>query len=123
MSLIFSQTATEQRALLSPSSTGSVNNPTSVSNTDSCETTPGSCDCDLMYQPIQNSESIDTGFVLDVQDDEASVINRNDVESEAHSNNNRAEPLNADDDILNTNDADIDEKHVMCSSPMELHLG
>ncbi|XP_053405794.1 protogenin-like isoform X2 [Mercenaria mercenaria] len=54
----------EQRALLSPSSTGSVNNQTSTSNTDSCDTTPCSSDCDIVYHPIKNCESVETGLML-----------------------------------------------------------
>jgi hypothetical protein len=51
------QAGNEQRALLSPSSTGSVNNPTaSTSNTESCDTTPCSSDFDIVYHPIKNGE-------------------------------------------------------------------
>lgn len=59
-----SQAGNEQRALLSPGSTGSVNNQTSTSNTESCDTTPCSSDCDIVYQPIKNCESLEAGLIL-----------------------------------------------------------
>ena len=54
---IFQQGGNEQRALLSPSSTGSVNNQTtSTSNTESCDTTPCSSDFDIVYHQIKGNE-------------------------------------------------------------------
>ncbi|XP_060603445.1 protogenin-like [Ruditapes philippinarum] len=110
----------EQRALLSPSSTGSVNNPTvSTSNTESCDTTPCSSDFDIVYHPIKNGElpekepmmkgskDIDLRVVIAPSDD-CFMDSRKSVEDPV---NSEADSLNASGIVENDENGNLGEEN------------